>query len=61
MAFKVLYFRAGERVSEVWSEQPLPDTRLVAMNALARYSADYASILDLDNGGKLVETVRQRA
>jgi hypothetical protein len=61
MAFKILYFRAGERVSEVWSEHPLPDTRQATMKALARYSADYASILDLDNDGKLVETVKERA
>jgi hypothetical protein len=57
MAFKIQYFRDGKWYTEVYWDQPLPDTRETARSGLKRNRAEYATILDLDHDARPVETV----
>jgi hypothetical protein len=57
MAFKIQYFRDGKRYTEVYWDEPLPDTRDTARKGLKRNKAEYATILDLNRDAKLIETV----
>jgi hypothetical protein len=59
MAYKIQYFRQGKRYAEVYWDFSLPDTRETAINGLKRNKAEYAAIIDLDNGCQLV--VKERA
>ncbi len=61
MAYKIQYFRDGKRYCEVYWDDPLPDTRETAERGLKRNQAEYATIIDLDLGGKVVETVSYHA
>ena len=57
MAYKIQYFRDGRHYAEVYWDQSLPDTRETARKGLKRNQAQYATILDLDDGAKPVETL----
>ena len=57
MAFKIQYFRNGSWYAEVYWDEPLPDTRETAGKGLKRNQADYATILDLDHGARVIETI----
>jgi hypothetical protein len=57
MAFKIQYFRDGKWYTEVYWDEPLPDTRDTARKGLKRNRAEYAAILDLNQNAKLIETV----
>jgi hypothetical protein len=57
MAYKIQYFRDGQRYSEVYWDEPLPETRETARKGLKRNRAEYATILDLEHDAKPVERV----
>lgn len=57
MAYKIQYFRNGKWYSEVYWDEPLPETRETARKGIKRNRAEYATILDLDHDAKLVETL----
>ena len=57
MAYKIQYFRSGKRYSEIYWDEPLPETRDTARKGLKRNRAEYATILDLDQDAKLIETL----
>ena len=61
MAFKIQYFRDGKSYTEVYWDQPLPDTRETARKGLKRNKAEYATILDLNRDARVIETVTPRA
>ena len=61
MAYKIQYFRQGVQYCEVYWDEPLAETRDTAIKGLKRYMAEYAAILDLDQDGKLAETVVYRS
>ena len=61
MAFKIQYFREGKSYTEVYWDEPLPDTRETARKGLKRNKAEYAAILDLNRDAKVIETVTSRA
>jgi len=61
MAFKIQYFRDGKSYTEVYWDEPLPDTRETARKGLKRNKAEYAAILDLNRDAKVIETVTSRA
>jgi hypothetical protein len=61
MAFKIQYFRGGKWYTEVYWDEPLPDTRETARKGLKRNKAEYAAILDLNRDAKVIETVTSRA
>lgn len=58
MPYKIQYFRDGQRYAEVYWDAPLPQTRDTARSGLKRNCAEYATILDLDQDAKPVETLR---
>jgi hypothetical protein len=60
MAFKIQYFRDGKSYTEVYWDEPLPDTRETARKGLKRNKAEYAAILDLNRDAKVIETVTSR-
>jgi len=57
MAYKIQYFRDGKPYAEVYWDQPLPQTRETAKKGLKRNRAESATILDMDQGLKPVETL----
>lgn len=58
MAYKIQYFRDGKWYTEVYWDEPLPETRETARKGLKRNRAHYANILDLERNAQQVETVR---
>ena len=54
---KTLAGFSGKSYAEVYWDEPLPETRETARKGLKRNRAEYATILDLDQGAKLVETL----
>ncbi|HEX4106204.1 MAG TPA: hypothetical protein VHX92_08225 [Rhizomicrobium sp.] len=61
MAYKIQYYRHAQFYVEVFWDDDLPDTREVAQKGLKRNRADFAMIVDLDKGARIVETVRPHA
>ena len=57
MAYKIQYYRDGKPYAEVYWGQPLPETRETAKKGLKRNRAQSATILDMDQGLKAVETL----
>ena len=43
--------------SETYWDEPLPETRETARKGIKRNRAEYATILDLDQDAKLIETL----
>jgi hypothetical protein len=61
MAYKIQYYRHAQLYVEVFWDDDLPDTREVAKNGLKRNRAEFATIIDLDQNAKIIETVRPHA
>jgi len=61
MPYKIQYYRHAQVYIEVFWDDDLPDTREVARKGLERNRAEFATIIDLDQGAKIVETVRPHA
>jgi hypothetical protein len=61
MSYKIQYFRASVVIGETPWAEPLDKTKEVAAAGLIRHNAEYAAILDMDDEGKLVATVKRRA
>jgi len=61
MAYKIQYYRHAQLYIEVFWDDDLPDTREVAKNGLKRNRAEFATIIDLDQNAKIIETVRHHA
>ena len=57
MPYKIQYFRDGKHYAEVYWDAPLPQTRDTARRGLKRNRAEYATILDLDQDAKPIETL----
>jgi len=57
MAYKIQYFRDGKSYAEVYWDEPLPETRETARKGLKRNRAEFATILDLDQDARPVETL----
>ena len=57
MAYKIQYFRDGQHYAEVYWDEPLPETRETARKGLKRNRAQFATILDLDQDAKPIETL----
>ncbi len=61
MAYKIQYYRRAQLYIEVFWDDDLPDTREAAKKGLRRNRAEFATIIDLDQNAKIVETVRPHA
>jgi len=61
MAYKIQYFRHAQLYLEVFWDDDLPDTRETAKKGLKRNRAEFATIIDLDQDAKIVDTVRHHA
>ena len=61
MAYKIKYYRQAKLYSEVFWDDDLPDTRETALRGLKRNRAEFATIVDLDQGSIIMETVRRHA
>jgi hypothetical protein len=61
MAYKIQYCRRAQLYVEVYWDDDLPDTRDTAKRGLKRNRAEFATIIDLDQNAKIVETLRPPA
>jgi hypothetical protein len=61
MAYKIQYFRHAQPYLEVFRDDDLVDTRETARKGLKRNRAEFATIIDLDQDAKIVDTVRHHA
>ena len=61
MAYKIQYYRRAQLYIEVFWDDDLPDTREAAQKGLKRNRAEFATIIDLDQNARIIDTVRLHA
>ena len=59
MAFRIDYYRRGERILAVPSISDLPTVKQAAEAGLAKFNADKAHILDMTRAGKILAVITQ--
>jgi hypothetical protein len=58
MPYKIQYFRDGKHYTEVYWDEPLPETRETARPGINRNRPQYAAIAELDPDAKPSKILR---